>query len=75
MVRRITPFIALNDDQKKLSADLLNTVSNLFIGGGLISPFLVDARFGNTGAVLAIFLGCMFHAAALYVSRTRDKND
>jgi len=33
-------LLRLNENQRKLTADLFNTVAKLFVGGGLVGPFL-----------------------------------
>lgn len=57
----------LNSDQRKLMADLFNTNAKLFVGGGLVSPFLNQSNLGWIGSGAAFAAGVAFHALALYI--------
>lgn len=57
----------LNDDQRKLLADLLNTLAKLFFGGGMVAPFVGATSIGFISAGFAIISGFAFHGLALAV--------
>lgn len=60
-------FFPLTADQLKLSADLVNTVSKLFVAGGTVSPFLDQTNLGFLGGVAAFMTGIAIHFVALYI--------
>lgn len=62
----------LNDDQRKLVTDLLNTMAKLFLGGGFVAPFLGQIVLAPWIAVLAISVGVVLHLAALYIAREKE---
>lgn len=61
----------LNEDQRKALSDLLNTIAKLFVGGGMVSPFLNQADVTILASVIAVAAGVVFHIGALYILRTR----
>lgn len=62
-----------NEEQRKLSCELLNTIAKLFVAGGLVSPFLNQTEIGWAGSVIAVLSGLAFHAGALYIQRDRGE--
>lgn len=64
-----------NDEQRKASSDLSGTIAKLFVGGGMVSPFLNQTDVGLAGSVLALGAGLAFHGLTLYILRTRTVPD
>jgi hypothetical protein len=64
-----------NEEQRKLTCDLLNTIAKLFVAGGLVSPFVSQTDIGWLAAGFAVTSGLAFHVTALYIQRNRKKAD
>jgi len=56
-----------NDEQRKLLADLLNTLAKLLIAGGLVGPWLQQVEITLIAASSAAVAGVVTHLAALYI--------
>ena len=66
----------LSSERRKLSADLWNTVAKLFVGGGLVGPFLNQIDISPISAAGAFLAGLAFHAVAHYILvEDRIEND
>lgn len=57
----------LSVERRKLAADLWNTVAKLFVGGGLVGPFLNQVDISILASVGAFIAGLAFHGVAHYI--------